>query len=65
MPAALLPLKEEWEAVSYGLPAATCLIILPDHNPKTEEQMKIVAQVFESRGRKVKVLRETDLCCAR
>jgi len=34
--AALLPFKKEWQAISRDLPERTCLIILPDHNPKIE-----------------------------
>ena len=63
LPAALLPFKKEWQPISRNLPPSTCLIILPDHNPKIEGQMMTIAQVFESRGRKVKVLREADLGC--
>ena len=65
LPAALLPFKKEWQAISRDLPAGTCLIILPEHNRRIERQMKTVAQLFEHRGRRVEVLREADLCRAR
>jgi len=61
LPAALLPLKKEWQAISRDLPVGTCLIILPDHNPRIEEQMMMVVRAFESQGRKVEILREADL----
>jgi len=61
LPASLLPFKKEWRAVSRNLPAGTCLIILPDHNPRIEGQMMMVVRAFESQGRKVEMLREADL----
>ena len=61
VPASLLPFKKEWQAISRDLPAGTCMIILPDHNPRIEGQMRAIAQVFERRGRRVEVLREGDL----
>jgi len=61
LPASLLPFKKQWQAISHDLPEGTCLIILPDHNPRIEGQMRTIAQVFEHRGRKVEVLREADL----
>lgn len=65
LPAALLPIKKEWQRISRELPSGTCLIILPDHNPRIERQMRMVAQVFEQRGHMVQVLREADLGRAR
>lgn len=61
LPASLLPFKKEWQAISHHLPAGTCLIILPDDNTSLGEQIRIVAQIFESRGRRVEILREADI----
>lgn len=61
LPAALLPFKKEWQAISHGLPVGTCLIILPDHNPRIEGQMMMVVRAFKSQGRRVEILREADL----
>jgi len=56
-----LPFKKEWQAISRDLPPGTCLIILPDHNPRIERRMRMVVQAFESQGRRVEILREADL----
>lgn len=61
LPASLLRFKKEWQAISRDLPAGTCLIILPDHNPRIERGMRMVVQAFESQGRRVEILREADL----
>ena len=61
LPASLLSFKKEWQAIAHDLPAGTCLIILPDHNPRIEGQMRMIAHVFENRGRRVEILQEADL----
>ena len=61
LPASLLPFKKGWQAISRDLPAGTYLLFVPDHNPRMERQMRVIAQVCERRGRRVKVLRTGDL----
>jgi hypothetical protein len=53
MPASLLPFKQEWQALADSLPEGACLIVLPEDNPKIQEQLLGLARAFENKGRGV------------
>ena len=60
-PASLLPLKEVWKEILGSLPLGSCLLILPENNPKLLGDLLRLAWAFQESGRKVKILQEQEI----
>ncbi len=56
VPASLLPIKGEWQAVANQLPAGTTLIILPETESRSRQALEVVASGMKAKGRRVTTL---------
>ncbi len=56
VPASLLPLKSEWQAIANSLPQGEILVITPSNQSTKSDTMEKVIAGFESKGYKVTTL---------
>jgi hypothetical protein len=55
IPASLLPLKTEWQAIANALPPGETLIVLPSH-AKPQRVARSVAETLREKGQHVRLL---------
>ena len=56
VPASLLPLKKQWQAVANQLPSGDVLIVMPAASPGSQRTLETAADLLRTKGFRVTTL---------